>query len=1289
MSSLSPEALGPGFIGQVLDDDGATVGTCWLVAPGWVLTAAHVAQAAGADVVAASVAAAGRDNASHDDGQTVTLRLRRGLAETGPVIEGRVRRADTVIDLALVEIDAEAWDSAPAELADSEDVKPKEVVVVTGAAELADAREDAALIASSTTGSWDMGGLRNDSLYLAKIKASGVLRNMSGAPVIRAKDNTVVGLVTSRYNSADGWGQGIVWVVRSRTIEQFCRPVVGSLLPLPPVPTQTVHVVLRPTRKTVSLVCRKLDISEVEPCRGARSRLFPASERLRLARRGLVEARRSGARAPGGQVGESTPLLDALEEIGSLMGEVFLPGAVGEALTRILAKARSQTIPVEFAVDLTECPEELRGLPWEGLRHPGFDGPLALHPLVVFYRLAVASPTPRRVEGPLRIVVAIAAPLDGEPKLDYESELRNIVASVREARAGGAEVRIVTFATTSEIKKALGAGDVHVLHISCHGSAGHLVLENESGGTRLVDARTLVEEAIPPGKMPPVICLSACDTNVTDRPNNLPAVADELVSSGAPAVIGTETSVSDRYATLVFARVYAELAKAAEPDPATALAAARREVLRACENSERSRDRGEQVLSGWSVVTVQAASSRKTLFDPTTARPSRNESSPVAPEVGDLPALSPGSFVGRRREQLEIPRFLADENRGGVVLHGIGGIGKTSLANEILRRVGEQRDGVVFVTLSGAVTAEEVLQGIIAELRIDVYSQGQLPDPRFLGKLEIIGDPRIDWNSRIGLLRREFLKRIPIIVVLDNFEDNLQPIQKDDNSHHDGPKNHGRRRIADQRLADFLAALAKTQGPSALLITCRYRFELPDDSGEYLRWLALGPLSFSETLRLAWDLPHVEALDDYQLHVLWASIGGHPRTLEMLDALLGHGRGRLTRIEQDLRQRLKRTLPDGMDVDSWLDQSRDLDVSVAEAVTLAANDVLLPQLLALLSPEAKRLLMGLALFRRPVENPAAIFILGTPVERNTTENETNKAPVLLATDLPVDDLLDELVSTTLLTRLEGTDGSSPQWFVHRWTASVMERQEESAVETAEEDKAERHRRAAAYWMWHYRTTAQSQEADVNDLMECYAHFAEAGDVEQSDDAAQRAASILNRIGRWDDEWKLANRQLQDTRLGKSRQEAWHYQLGVLAQARGDYDTARNRYQQALAIFEELGDRAGMAATYGQLGVLAQARGDYDTARNRYQQALAIFEELGDRAGMANTYHNLGILARARGDYDTAHNLYEQSLHIKEELGDRAGMATTYHQLGVLAQARGDYDTAHTYYQQALTIFEEL
>jgi len=316
--------------------------------------------------------------------------------------------------------------------------------------------------------------------------------------------------------------------------------------------------------------------------------------------------------------------------------------------------------------------------------------------------------------------------------------------------------------------------------------------------------------------------------------------------------------------------------------------------------------------------------------------------------------------------------------------------------------------------------------------------------------------------------------------------------------------------------------------------------------------------------------------------------------------------------------------------------------------------------------------MGLALFRRPVERPAAIFVLGAPVEGGAAENGVNGAPYLpFATDLPVDDLLDELVSTTLLTRLENANGSSSQWFVHRWTASALERQEESAVETAEEDKAERHRRAALYWMWHYRTTIQSREADVNDLMECYAHFGEAGDVEQSDNAAQGAASILNRIGRWDDEWALANRQFQNTRLNKARQEAWRHNLGILAQARGDYDTARNLYEQSLHIKEALGDRAGMATIYGQLGILAHDQSDYDTAHTYYQQALTIFETLGDRADMATIYGQLGVLAQARGDYDTAHTYYQQALTIFENLGDRVNIATVRRNLNILAQDQND------------------
>ena len=52
----------------------------------------------------------------------------------------------------------------------------------------------------------------------------------------------------------------------------------------------------------------------------------------------------------------------------------------------------------------------------------------------------------------------------------------------------------------------------------------------------------------------------------------------------------------------------------------------------------------------------------------------------------------------------------------------------------------------------------------------------------------------------------------------------------------------------------------------------------------------------------------------------------------------------------------------------------------------------------------------------------------------------------------------------------------------------------------------------------------------------------------------------------------------------------------------------------------------MADSYDNLGVLAQARGDYDEAARQYQRSLDIKERLGNQAGMADSYHQLGSLA---------------------------------------------------------------
>ena len=68
----------------------------------------------------------------------------------------------------------------------------------------------------------------------------------------------------------------------------------------------------------------------------------------------------------------------------------------------------------------------------------------------------------------------------------------------------------------------------------------------------------------------------------------------------------------------------------------------------------------------------------------------------------------------------------------------------------------------------------------------------------------------------------------------------------------------------------------------------------------------------------------------------------------------------------------------------------------------------------------------------------------------------------------------------------------------------------------------------------------------------------------------------------------------------------------------------------MEMFERLGDQAGMASGYHQLGILAQDRGDHDTAEPLYQRSLAIAERLGDQAGMAGGHYQLGMLAQLRG-----------------------------------------------------------
>ena len=67
-------------------------------------------------------------------------------------------------------------------------------------------------------GEWAGGTTRDDAVPLGRMTSGAVVPGMSGAPVIRDGDGAVAGVVSGRYNSADGWLAGTVWVARTEDL---------------------------------------------------------------------------------------------------------------------------------------------------------------------------------------------------------------------------------------------------------------------------------------------------------------------------------------------------------------------------------------------------------------------------------------------------------------------------------------------------------------------------------------------------------------------------------------------------------------------------------------------------------------------------------------------------------------------------------------------------------------------------------------------------------------------------------------------------------------------------------------------------------------------------------------------------------------------------------------------------------------------------------------------------------------------------------------------------------------
>jgi tetratricopeptide (TPR) repeat protein len=88
-------------------------------------------------------------------------------------------------------------------------------------------------------------------------------------------------------------------------------------------------------------------------------------------------------------------------------------------------------------------------------------------------------------------------------------------------------------------------------------------------------------------------------------------------------------------------------------------------------------------------------------------------------------------------------------------------------------------------------------------------------------------------------------------------------------------------------------------------------------------------------------------------------------------------------------------------------------------------------------------------------------------------------------------------------------------------------------------------------------------------------------------------------------------------------------------------------EQALVIYERLGDRMGMIRALIQLGNSHNAQGAYETAATHYERGLALSREIDDRQTEASCMINLAVIAKRHQEYEESRQLSERSLALGE------------------------------------------
>ncbi len=135
----------------------------------------------------------------------------------------------------------------------------------------------------------------------------------------------------------------------------------------------------------------------------------------------------------------------------------------------------------------------------------------------------------------------------------------------------------------------------------------------------------------------------------------------------------------------------------------------------------------------------------------------------------------------------------------------------------------------------------------------------------------------------------------------------------------------------------------------------------------------------------------------------------------------------------------------------------------------------------------------------------------------------------------------------------------------------------------------------------------------------------------------------------------------------------------------DSDLAFKLYLEALLLFEQEHDSAGIVKVYNILGVYQTDSHRFDSAEHFFTEAIRINERAGNLYYLIENRGNLARMYLEKGDYDRAEDLYHALVIELRNMNDSMALQIIYFQLAMLNREKGNDDSAMVFLDRAIEI----